>query len=109
MKTSIAALLIGAFGGLIAALCGVGGGIIMVPAFRQFLSLDQKQSIATSLVVIVPTALVASMRHLTSDPPLIGGATQAPDTGAPGEVQGDLDQEDQEILLQRLRSLGYIE
>ncbi|MED6335687.1 MAG: alkaline phosphatase family protein [Planctomycetota bacterium] len=47
--------------------------------------------------------------HLASDPPLIGGATQAPDSGASGEVQGDLDEEDQAILLQRLRSLGYIE
>lgn len=50
---------IGIFGGLIAALCGVGGGIVMVPAFVYFLGMDQKAAVATSMAVIAPTAAMA--------------------------------------------------
>ena len=57
------ALLIGALGGLTAALCGVGGGVIMVPAFVLALGLEQKQAVATSLAVIIPTALVATTQY----------------------------------------------
>jgi uncharacterized membrane protein YfcA len=63
MKTIVIALLVGSVGGLVAALCGVGGGVIMVPAFVLALGLDQKQAVATSLAVIVPTALVATLRY----------------------------------------------
>ena len=59
MKVILIPLLIGALGGLIAALCGVGGGIVMVPAFVYLLGMDQKHAVATSLAVIAPTALMA--------------------------------------------------
>jgi uncharacterized membrane protein YfcA len=39
MKTLAAAVLIGLAAGLLGALCGVGGGIIMVPAFVAALGL----------------------------------------------------------------------
>jgi uncharacterized membrane protein YfcA len=71
MKTILIPLLIGGAGGLVAALAGVGGGIIMVPAFVYFLGLDQKQAIATSLAVIVPTAIVATARYQFTPPALI--------------------------------------
>ena len=61
------ALLIGCLGGLIAALCGVGGGVVMVPAFVLALGLDQKHAVATSLAVIVPTALVATTKYHRAD------------------------------------------
>ena len=67
MKTAIIALLVGSVGGLIAALAGVGGGIVMVPAFVFALGLDQTHAIATSLAVIVPTAVVASARYSLSN------------------------------------------
>ena len=57
------ALLIGCLGGLIAALCGVGGGVVMVPAFVFALGLDQKHAVATSLAVIIPTAFVATTQY----------------------------------------------
>ncbi|MEM7144113.1 MAG: sulfite exporter TauE/SafE family protein [Verrucomicrobiota bacterium] len=63
MKTILIPLLIGGGGGLVAALAGVGGGVIMVPAFVYFLGLEQKQAVATSLAVIIPTALVATLRY----------------------------------------------
>lgn len=57
------ALIIGAIGGVVAALCGVGGGVVMVPAFVLLLALPQKQAVATSLLVIIPTAIVASLKN----------------------------------------------
>jgi uncharacterized membrane protein YfcA len=58
-------LVIGTASGLLAALCGVGGGIIMVPAFVMFLSgFDQTLATGTSMAVIVPTAVAATSRHI---------------------------------------------
>ena len=57
------AILIGALSGVVAALCGVGGGIVMVPLFTMFLGLSQKQAVATSLAAIVLTALFASLKN----------------------------------------------
>jgi len=63
MKFFIISLLVGAFSGIVAALCGVGGGIILVPAFVFFLGLEQKTAVATSLTAIVLTAIVATIRN----------------------------------------------
>lgn len=60
MKLILIAFTIGLASGAIAALCGVGGGLLMVPAFVSFLGLPQKVAVATSLAVIVPTALSSS-------------------------------------------------
>ena len=54
---------IGISSGVLAALCGVGGGVIMVPAFGFLLGLDQKHALATSMAVIVPTAIAATAQH----------------------------------------------
>lgn len=62
MKTLLTALIIGALAGCVAALAGVGGGILMVPAFKHFFDLDQKQAIATSSAVIVVTALAVTIQ-----------------------------------------------
>ena len=56
-------LLIGALGGAVAALCGVGGGVIMVPAFVYLLSLKQNVAAATSLAIIIPTAAAATFQN----------------------------------------------
>ncbi len=64
MKPLAAALLIGLAAGLIGALCGVGGGIIMVPAFTMILGCEQRQAVATSLVVVVVTALASTASNL---------------------------------------------
>lgn len=57
------AVLIGVVSGAVAALCGVGGGIIMVPFFVLLLGMEQKVAVATSLAAIVLTALLASARN----------------------------------------------
>jgi uncharacterized membrane protein YfcA len=71
MKTLILSVLVGVVSGLVAALCGVGGGVIMVPFFHGLLGLSQKQAVATSLAVIIPTAIVATVKNATSSPPLV--------------------------------------
>ncbi|MCA1963212.1 MAG: sulfite exporter TauE/SafE family protein [Prosthecobacter sp.] len=56
-------LSIGVIAGVIAALCGVGGGVVMVPAFVALLALPQKTAVATSLAIIIPTALMATAQN----------------------------------------------
>lgn len=64
----IVAGLIGLVSGVTSGLFGVGGGIIMVPAMLLLLSppiRDIKQAIGTSLIVIIPTAVVGSIKHFS--------------------------------------------
>ncbi|MEC9035441.1 MAG: sulfite exporter TauE/SafE family protein [Verrucomicrobiota bacterium] len=63
MQLIFIAIIIGALAALLGSLLGVGGGIIMVPAFKGFLVLSMKQAIATSLAVMIVTASVASFRY----------------------------------------------
>ena len=63
MKVILPAILIGLAAGLLGALCGVGGGIVMVPAFVAMLGLDHKQAVATSLAVIIVTAISATLNN----------------------------------------------
>jgi uncharacterized protein len=48
--------------GVLSALLGVGGGIFMVPALVLIAGFDQQAAQATSLLVILPTAIVATRR-----------------------------------------------
>lgn len=56
-------LSIGAVAGCIAALCGVGGGVVMVPCFVMLLGMGQKDAVATSLMAMIGTAVVASLQN----------------------------------------------
>lgn len=60
MKLALIAFAIGITSGAIAALCGVGGGLVMVPAFVMLLGMGQKMAVATSMAVIIPTAISAT-------------------------------------------------
>lgn len=55
--------MIGLAGGVIAGLLGVGGGVLFVPGLVLFMSLSQHQAEATSLVAIVPVAIVGTVRQ----------------------------------------------
>ncbi len=57
----IGALAIGFAAGTIAGLLGVGGGVLFVPGLVFFLSLTQHQAEATSLLAIIPVALVGAL------------------------------------------------
>jgi len=63
MNPIVIAALIGVAAGLLGALCGVGGGIVMVPAFVAALGLAHKQAVATSMAVIIVTALAATANN----------------------------------------------
>jgi len=63
MKFVTLAILTGLAAGLLGALCGVGGGIIMVPAFVALLGLEHKQAVATSMAVIIVTAIAATINN----------------------------------------------
>jgi uncharacterized protein len=57
----IGAIAIGLTGGVLAGLLGVGGGVLFVPGLVIFLDLTQHQAEATSLLAIVPVALVGAV------------------------------------------------
>ena len=59
----IEALLIGLAAGLAAGLLGIGGGALFVPALTLGLGLSQLEAEATSLLAIVPVAIVGTLRQ----------------------------------------------
>ena len=59
----IAAIVVGAFAGVLAGLLGVGGGVLFVPALTVFLGLSQVDAEATSLLAIMPMAIVGAWRQ----------------------------------------------
>jgi hypothetical protein len=63
MTALVVAALIGVAGGVLAGLFGVGGGILFVPALALVLGLTQLHAEASSLLAILPTALVGSWRQ----------------------------------------------
>lgn len=65
--TILTCLGIGIISGIVAALCGVGGGVVMVPAFVFLLAMPQKMAVATSLAIIIPTALMATTQNARND------------------------------------------
>jgi uncharacterized membrane protein YfcA len=61
----IGAILIGVCAGLVAGMMGVGGGVLFVPALVLLLDLSQVDAEATSLLAIIPVALVGAWRQHT--------------------------------------------
>ena len=59
----VAAILLALAGGAVGGLLGVGGGILFVPALAVFLGSTQLEAEATSLLVIVPMAIVGTWRQ----------------------------------------------
>jgi uncharacterized membrane protein YfcA len=59
----ITAALVGIAAGLAAGLLGIGGGALFVPALVLALGLSQVEAEATSLLAIVPVALVGAARQ----------------------------------------------
>jgi uncharacterized membrane protein YfcA len=61
--SEVAAAVLGLLGGMVGGLLGVGGGILFVPALTIFMEESQVEAEATSLLAIVPVALVATWRQ----------------------------------------------
>jgi uncharacterized protein len=60
--TYLLAVALGLLAGVLAGLFGVGGGILFVPTLVA-LGLSQHDAIGTSLLAIIPTALVGTWRQ----------------------------------------------
>jgi len=60
---TVAVAAIGALSGLLAGLLGVGGGVIMVPAFTAVLHVSPKRAVATSLVAVAIFSVPALVTH----------------------------------------------
>jgi uncharacterized membrane protein YfcA len=59
----IVAALLGALAGVLSGLLGIGGGLLFVPALTLAIGLGQVRAEATSLLAVVPVALVGAYRQ----------------------------------------------
>jgi uncharacterized protein len=75
-------VVMGLVAGVLAGLLGVGGGIVMVPGLVLLLSLSQPVAKGTSLVVIIPTALVGTVQNVQAGDADLGLAAASGLTGA---------------------------
>ena len=63
MTEALLVIVLGIAAGTVAGLFGVGGGVIFVPTLTLVLGLDQLEAEATSLLAIVPVALLGSWQQ----------------------------------------------
>ena len=56
-------ILVGLAAGMLAGLLGIGGGVLFVPALVLIIGLSQVDAEATSLLAIVPVAIVGTWRQ----------------------------------------------
>ena len=61
--TEVGAILLGFAAGTVGGLLGVGGGILFVPALSLVLGESQLDAEATSLLAIIPVAVVGAWRQ----------------------------------------------
>lgn len=59
----LTAALVGIVAGMASGMFGIGGGTVMVPALAVFLGLDIVNAVATSLFVMIPSAMIGSYQH----------------------------------------------
>lgn len=63
MTEALVVVALGVAAGMLAGLFGVGGGILFVPTLTIVVGLSQLEAEATSLLAIIPVALVGSWRN----------------------------------------------
>jgi uncharacterized membrane protein YfcA len=61
--TVVLTLIAGFFTGVLSGMFGVGGGIVMVPAFTNWVGLPLKRAIATSLVCVGLVSIPGTITH----------------------------------------------
>lgn len=71
MNLVLFGVVVGVAAGLLGSLLGVGGGILLVPAFVYILGLEMKVAVSTSMAVIVVTSLSATLNNATDKLSLI--------------------------------------
>lgn len=81
----------GGFGaGFLSGTIGIGGGLLFVPTMTVGFRLSQAVAQGTSLVAIVPTAIVGGITHLREGNVLLGPALLMGGGGVVGAVLGAL-------------------
>ena len=81
----------GGFGaGFLSGTIGIGGGLLFVPTMTVGFRLSQAVAQGTSLVAIVPTAIVGSITHVREGNVLLGPALTMGGGGVVGAVLGAL-------------------
>ena len=63
VEDAIAAVAVGVAAGVTSGMLGIGGGVLFVPGLVFFLGLSQLSAEATSLLAIVPVAIVGAWRQ----------------------------------------------
>jgi uncharacterized membrane protein YfcA len=81
----LALVAVGVASGTLAGLLGVGGGILLVPFLALAVGMSQHEAEATSLLVVLPTAIVASV---TLQRRGVGDLPAALGMGAVGAIGG---------------------
>jgi hypothetical protein len=84
----IVTAVIGLAAGLVAGMLGVGGGILFVPALVVLRDLSQVDAEATSLLAIVPVALVGAWRQHRYGNMRLGEGLVMGALAGPGAVAG---------------------
>ena len=59
----VATLAVGFIAGVSAGMLGIGGGVLFVPALVVILNLSQLRAESTSLLAVIPVAIVGLMRQ----------------------------------------------
>jgi uncharacterized protein len=86
----VALAAVGGVAGMLAGLLGVGGGVLLVPFLVLAVGLSQHEAEATSLLVILPTALAASVTLRRRDVGDLPAALGLGLVGAAGAIAGAL-------------------
>ena len=84
-------LIAGGFGaGFLSGTIGIGGGLLFVPTMTVGFRISQAVAQGTSLVAIVPTAIVGGITHIREGNVLLGPAVWMGGGGVFGAVIGAL-------------------
>jgi uncharacterized membrane protein YfcA len=84
----IAAVVIGVAAGVVAGMLGVGGGVLFVPALVLVVGLGQVDAEATSLLAIIPVAIVGAARQRAYGNVRLGDGAVLGLLAVPGAVAG---------------------
>jgi uncharacterized protein len=84
----IAAVVIGVAAGVVAGMLGVGGGVLFVPALVIVVGLGQVDAEATSLLAIIPVAIVGAARQRAYGNVRLGDGAVLGLLAVPGAVAG---------------------
>ncbi|HET9879818.1 MAG TPA: TSUP family transporter [Candidatus Limnocylindria bacterium] len=99
-------LAIGLSAGFLAGLLGIGGGVLLVPAMVLLMGFDQHVAQGTSLVVIIPAALLGSWTNHRNGSLVLRDAAALAAGGILGALVGSLSALGlDDVLLRRLFAL----